>query len=75
MAKSKIVQTNEKIAGASTSCYRKVEHAAVSGYKRIECFFVNGYRKIEDAFVERYLIHDGETVEDAKMRLKAGKVG
>ena len=31
---------------------------------------VDGYSKIEDAFVDRYLTKDGETVADAKERLK-----
>ena len=31
---------------------------------------VSGYTKIEDKFVEQYLTRDGETVEEAKKRLK-----
>jgi len=31
---------------------------------------VDGYRKIEDRFVDAYLTKDGETVEEAKARLK-----
>ena len=30
----------------------------------------DGYKKIEDAFVDRYLTHDGETVEEAKKELR-----
>ena len=48
MAKSKLVETNEKIA-------KKV---------------VDTYQKIEDAFVDRYLTKEGESVEEAKVRLK-----
>ena len=59
MAKSKIVEINEKITDA-----------AVGGYKKIETAVVDGYTKIEDKFVEKYLVHDGETVEEAKERLK-----
>lgn len=59
MAKSKIVETNEKIAEAVTSGYKKIERGVVSGYT-----------KIEDKFVEAYLTKDGETVEEAKERLK-----
>ena len=47
-AKSKLVETNEKIA-------EKV---------------MGTYQKIEDAFVDRYLTKDGETVEEAKKRLR-----
>lgn len=59
MAKSKIVKANEKIA-----------EAVVGGYKKIEKGVVDGYSKIEDKFIDTYLTKDGETVEDAKKRLK-----
>ena len=59
MAKSKIVKANEKIA-----------EAVVGGYKKIEQGVVSGYTIIEDKFVEAYLTRDGETVEEAKARLK-----
>ncbi len=59
MAKSKIVKTTGQIADAVTS-----------GYKKIENGVVNGYKKIEDKFVEAYLTREGESVEEAKARLK-----
>ena len=59
MAKSKIVKANEKIAGAVTAGYKKIEQGVVSGYT-----------KIEDKFVDAYLTREGETVEEAKARLK-----
>ncbi len=59
MAKSKIVEVNEKIASGVTT-----------GYKKIEDGVVNGYKKIEDKFVDQFLTKDGESVEDAKKRLK-----
>jgi len=59
MAKSKIVKANEKIAEAVTG-----------GYKKIEQGVVGGYTKLEDKFVDAYLTKDGETVEEAKARLK-----
>lgn len=59
MAKSKLIQANEKIA-----------EAVVDGYKKIETGVVEGYTKLEDAFIDRFLTHEGETVEDAKKRLK-----
>ena len=62
MAKSKLVQANQKIADA-----------VVGGYKKIENAVVGGYQKIEDGFVDRYLTHDGESVEEAKARLKNKK--
>ena len=73
MAKSKIVKANEKIAEAVTGGYKKIEKGVVDGYKKIEQGVVNGYTKIEDKFVETYLTKDGETIEEAKERLKKTK--
>ena len=70
MAKSKIVKANEKIAEAVTDGYKKIEKGVVDGYKKIEQGVVDGYTKIEDKFVDTYLTKDGETVEEAKVRLK-----
>ena len=60
MANSKIVKVNKKIAEKVTSTFETIEKTVVGGYN-----------KIEDAFVSRYLTKEGETVEDAKRRLKA----
>lgn len=70
MAKSKIVKVNEKIAETVTDGYKKIEKGVVDGYKKIEQGVVEGYNKIEDKFVETYLTKDGETVQEAKDRLK-----
>lgn len=70
MAKSKIVKANEKIAEAVGDGYKKIEKGVVDGYKKIEQGVVSGYTKIEDKFVDTYLTKDGETVEEAKARLK-----
>ena len=70
MAKSKLVKANEKIIEGVTVGYKKIEDAVVGSYKKVEKTVVDGYEKVEDAFVDRYLTRDGETVEDAKKRLK-----
>jgi len=70
MAKSKIVKANEKIAEAVIGGYKKIEKGVVDGYKKIEQGVVGGYTKLEDKFVDTYLTKDGETVEEAKVRLK-----
>jgi hypothetical protein len=59
MAKSKLVDTHKKFA-----------EQVVSGYKKMEGAVVGTYTKIEDRFVDQYLTHDGETVAEAKARLK-----
>lgn len=60
MATSKIVTANEKIAEKVVAAYEKVEDTVVAGYT-----------KIEDAFVDHYLTRDGETVQEAKERLRS----
>ena len=70
MAKSKLVEANEKIAKSVTEGLKKMSDGVVSGYKKIEDGVVNTYTKIEDIFVSEFLTKDGETVEDAKKRLK-----
>ena len=57
---SKIVDTNKKI-----------EETVVDGYKKVEDTIVNGYKKIEDKFVDTFLKKNGETIEEAKERIKA----
>ncbi|WP_125141352.1 hypothetical protein [Clostridium transplantifaecale] len=59
MAKSKLVQMNEKIAGNVTSKFCEISNAVIGGYT-----------KIEDRFVDQYLTRKGESVAEAKARLK-----
>lgn len=70
MAKSKLGKANQKIAQVMTAGYKKVEDAVVGGYKKVEGDVVGGYKKIEDKFVDQFLTRDGETVEEARIRLK-----
>ena len=70
MAQSEFVKANEEIARKVVGTFEKIEGAVVDGYKKVENAAVGGYTKVEDAFVGRYLTRDGETVEDAKARLK-----
>lgn len=62
MAQSKLVKANQEIAEKVTGAFQKVEDAVVGGYT-----------KVEDAFVERYLTRDGESVTEAKERLRKEK--
>ena len=56
---SKLVDTNKKI-----------EDVVVSGYKKVEDTVVGGYKKVEDKFVDTFLKKDGETIDEAKVRVK-----
>ncbi|EET60037.1 hypothetical protein BRYFOR_07888 [Marvinbryantia formatexigens DSM 14469] len=71
MAKSKLVQANEKIAEGVVGGYKKIEEGVVGGYKKIEEGAVGGFTKMADRFVDSFLTKEGETVEEAKARLAA----
>ena len=70
MAKSKLVAANEKIADTVTTGFKKMSDGVVRGFDKMSNSVVNSYTKIEDKFVDRYLTKDGESVEEAKKRLK-----
>ncbi len=60
----------ETIEQGVVGAYQKIEDTVVSGYKKIEEGAVGGFTKITDKFVEKFFTKDGETVEEAKERLK-----
>lgn len=49
---------------------KKIETAVVDAYQKVENAVTGTYQKVEDKFVERFLTEAGETVEQAKSRLK-----
>ena len=71
MAKSKLLEVNEKIAEGVVGGYKKIEEGVVGGYKKIEDGAVGGFAKMTDRFVDSFLTGEGETVEEAKARLAA----
>ena len=50
--------------------YKAIEHGVVDTYQKIEDSVVGAFEKLEDSFVEKFLTKDGETVEDAKKRMR-----
>lgn len=70
MSKSNFLKTNEKIAETVTGAFAQLEEGVLNGYTKVEDAVVSRYTKIEDAFVARYLSKDGESVEEAKARIK-----
>ncbi len=70
MAKSKIVSISQKIAGLVAVAYGKIKKGTVDSYQKVEQSFIDGYTKIEDRFVGAYLTREGETVKEAKERLR-----
>ena len=66
---SKLAETNDKIANVVTKGYKKVEESVVKGYKAVEKGAVDGFNKVSDKCIEKIFAKEGESVEDAKIRL------
>ena len=62
-------ETSEKIVDGITEAYEKIEEGVVGGYKKVENTVVGGFNKMTDQFVDKFLTREGETLEDAKVRL------
>ena len=50
--------------------YKAIEDGVVGAYKAIEKGAVDAYRKVEDTMVDKLFRKEGETVEQAKDRLR-----
>ena len=61
---------SKKIEETVVDTYKAIEKGVVGAYKVVEDSVVGAYQKVEDAFVEKFLTKPGETVDDAKARLK-----
>lgn len=59
----------QRVADTVKNGYQKIEDGVVKGYKAIENGVVEGFTRISDAFVKKYLMRDGETLEDTKARI------
>ena len=71
MAKSKLVKVNAKIAEKVVGGYKAIENGVVGGYKSVENGVTGGFNKMVDHFVDEFLTREGESVEEARARLKA----
>ena len=59
----------KKIEDGVVNGYKKIENGVVTGYKKIETGAVDGFNKVVDKCVEKLFAKEGESVEDAKVRL------
>ena len=71
MPDSNLKKVNKKIAEGVTEGFQKMEDGVVGGYKKIEDGVVEGFSRMTDKFVDKFLTHEGESVEDAKKRLES----
>ena len=68
-AAQKAGKAYEAVEEGAVHTYQKIEDTVVGGYRKMEDAVVGGYRKIENAFVEKFFARDGETPEEAKVRM------
>ena len=60
----------EKAYEAAKDAYKAIEDGVVNAYKTVEKGAVDAYHKVEDAMVDKLFRKEGETVEQAKDRLR-----
>ena len=72
-----VVEGYQKIENGVVEGYKKIEEGAVEGFKKVDNGRIdkisntvtNTFEKMADGFVGKYLVREGESVEEAKMRL------
>lgn len=64
-----VVNGVKEIAENACEFEKVAENIAVGTYKIIEETVVDGFTTISDAFIEKYLMKEGETLEEAKERI------
>lgn len=68
-AKDTMVALVEGEDSGISEAVHMAEKELVDGYKKIEDSTVDGFNKIADGFVGKFLLKEGETVEEARQRL------
>ena len=66
-----VVKGYKAIENGVVSGYKAIENGVVSGYTTIQDGVVEGFTRVSDAFIMKFFAKEGETVEQAKMRMKA----
>ncbi len=61
---------SKKIEETIVDTYKAIEEGVVGAYQKVEDSVVGAYQKVEDTFVEKFFTRPGETVEEAKARLR-----
>lgn len=70
---AKLAEVNEKIAKSVGSAYQKIENGVVGGYQKIEAGVVSRFSKLVDGCVRTLFAKEGESVEDARARLRGAR--
>lgn len=70
---AKIADRVEKMGQTATGIYKNVENFAVNSYQAVERGAVDGFARACDKCIDVLFAKEGETVAEAKERLKNGK--
>lgn len=63
--------TMQKIEDGVVGGYKAIENGVVNGYTAIQDGVVEGFTKVSDAFIMKFFAKKGETIDEAKERMKA----
>ncbi len=69
---SKLMDAEKKIENGVVRAYKAVEQGVVSGYSAVEDGVVTAAKKVGDVCVGALFTQEGESVEEAKERLRKG---
>lgn len=67
---AKLANHVDNMGQAVTGTYKKIEKGVVSGYKSMETNVVRGFQGVCDKCIDVLFAKEGETVEQAKARLR-----
>lgn len=70
MKKDTVKTTMQNIENGVVKGYKAIENGVVSGYNAIQDGVVEGFTRVSDAFIMKFFAKEGETVEQAKERMK-----
>ncbi|MBQ6306390.1 MAG: hypothetical protein IJQ11_09170 [Bacteroidales bacterium] len=71
MKKDTVKTAMQNIENEVVKGYKAIENGVVSGYNAIQDGVVEGFTRVSDAFIMKFFAKEGETVEQAKERMKA----
>ena len=71
MSKDTVRTVMQNIEKGVVTGYKAIENGVVSGYTAIQDGVVSGFTRVSDAFIMKFFARDGETLEQAKARMKA----
>ena len=70
MKKDTVQTTMQNIENGVVKGYTAIENGVVKGYTAIQDGVVEGFTRVSDSFIMKFFAKKGETIEQAKERMK-----